>query len=104
METGCFGAILAVLGVVAFVTAMKANNRIAALLAEVERQQRTLEYLGKRLSDMRVEFERSRSGATQQPEADAQPVPVAVAGAPKPAPIVEPVAAPSSATIAEGIY
>ena len=103
METGCFGAILAVLGVVAFVTAMKANNRIAALLAEVERQQRTLEYLGKRLSDLRVEFEQSRGGATQPPEADAQPVPVAVALAPEPEPIVEPVAAPIIAAIAEPI-
>ena len=62
MELGCFVAILAVLVVVAFVIAMKANNRIGALLAEVERQQRTLEYLGKRLSDLRKEFEQWRSG------------------------------------------
>jgi uncharacterized membrane protein len=105
MEAGCFGAILLIFVVVAFAIALKANNRVAALLGELERQQRTLEYLGKRLSDLRVEFKRSRSGETTAAAppsgapAPPEPLPFRVV-VQEPEPEPEPVAVPEMTPIA----
>jgi hypothetical protein len=95
MASGCFEALLLVFVVIAFAVAMQAKNRIASLLAEQERQQRTLEYLGKRVSDLRTELAKSR-GTTEEPEPQPQPEPIPE---PAPIPIVEPEPIPIAAAI-----
>lgn len=88
MELGCFTFFLFVLVVVAIVMAANASRRATQLGSEIGTLRSTIDLLGRRVTELRVQLERER---TPSAEAPAPPPPEVVPEPrPEPAPVPQP--------------
>ncbi|HEV7919841.1 MAG TPA: DUF2339 domain-containing protein, partial [Thermoanaerobaculia bacterium] len=90
MELGCFTFFLFVLVVVAIVIAANASRRAARLNSEIGTLRLTIDMLGRRVSELRVQMERRGTPTAEQPT----PMPPEVVPEPRPEPQPEVVPEP----------
>lgn len=104
MEFGCLGFFLFVCTVVAVVMAVVAGRRATTAREEIAALRSTIDMLGRRVTELRVEMEKGRGTAAaateappppKQPEPPPQPVPPQTVPEPLPQTIPEPLPTPA---------